>query len=119
MTYPVTPQQLVSLLDSFPEAAQQIAAVDQANHGPLIERITRVIFEDAELVRHLAAIGRGVSIDQVRPGGMINMIAALGCIEATSRSANMLELVQIAASRLAPVTEPAKPYLTLVGSNDQ
>ncbi|HKR16625.1 hypothetical protein [Rhizorhapis sp.] len=93
MAYPVTPQQLVRLLDSFPDAAQQIAASDQSANGPLIETITRIIFENSELVRHLASIGRGVSVDEVQPGGMMNMIAAMGCIEATSRSPHILELV--------------------------
>lgn len=118
MAYPVTPHQFIQLLDSFPDAAQQIVASDQAANGPLIETITRIIFENGDLVRHLASIGRGVSVDEVQSGGMMNMIAALGCVEATSRSSHLLELVQIAASRLAPPAA-AKPHLLLVGSNDQ
>ena len=81
------------------------------------ERPTGVVSK-SDLVRHLASIGRGVSVDEVQSGGMMNMIAALGCVEATSRSSHLLELVQIAASRLAPPAA-AKPHLLLVGSNDQ
>lgn len=109
MANPVTPQHLNQLLDSFPEVAEQIAACDHATKTPLVERATTIIFGNTELVRHLAAIGRGVSLDEVKPSGIFNMIAALGCIEATSRSPQVLELVQIAASRLVPAVMQKTP----------
>ncbi|KXU30920.1 hypothetical protein A0J57_13950 [Sphingobium sp. 22B] len=118
MANPVTPQHLNQLLDSFPEVAEQIAACDHATETPLVERLTRVIFENDELVRHLAAIGRGVSVDAVRLGSMLNMLSALGCLAATSRSPHVVEMVEIAEERLSPSTA-VRNHLRLIGSNDQ
>lgn len=121
MAYPMTAADIDRLFDQFPEVIEQLAAADPNNGFP-IEQVTKAIIGNAELVRYLAAIGRGVPLSEVKVGALLNIVAALGCLAATSNSPDVLNLVQRAADRLTPpASKPAAvtQLLFLAVSNDQ
>lgn len=114
----ITPAQFSSLIDDFPSLVEQLAALDEAS-GPMHIAATRILMSDKELLRRLAAIGRGVPVEEVRPGTFGNMIAALACLTATGASQHTAELIQIFSDRVGfGGGQPPRAVLRLVGGTE-
>lgn len=110
--HPVTPADLHHLLDIFHDDAMELLTLDS------IQAMSMVMLTKREVVRHLAAIGRGVPVETVKPNGLA-YIAAAATLSATARAPWAVDLAEIIIERLCPPTPAQRRHLSLVGGNNQ
>lgn len=95
----LTPEDIDRFCHAFPEFMTHVRA-EIAAGGDLRDIMPRALVHDHDVARFWAAVGRGVSVDQIDHSQILNTVAALACFSATDFAAIADKTLTIIAKHL-------------------